>query len=106
MAKGNCPRIYALVMLLHSCALRIQDAVGLTFGSITNLVADRNGFRYLELAPKKTSARTVVIDSKTFAAIKAYQENIGATPKDVMFEPGDGRNPADKWSKCIRKFFR
>ena len=84
--------------MLHTCALRIQDAVGLTFGSITQIRADKDGFRKLFIAGKKTSARTVVVDKKTIAAIKAYQDERGADNSDIIFPPGDGRDPANKWT--------
>ena len=92
--------------MLKTCALRIQDAVGLTFGSITQIRADKDGFRKLFIAGKKTSSRTVVVNEQTVAAIKAYQVEIGADNSDYIFEPGKGRNPANKWTKKIAKFFK
>ena len=64
--------MYALVKLLHTCALRIQDAVGLTFGSITKLKPNKNRIRKLNIIGKKTTGRTVVVDQETVDAILAY----------------------------------
>ena len=47
-----------------------------------------------------------MIDQTTITAIKDYQDEIGATDTDVMFPPGDGRNPANKWTKMLAKFFK
>ena len=97
-ARTKSKKVFALISLLKTCALRIQDAVGLTFGSITQIRADKDGFRKLFIAGKKTSARTVVVDAKTIAAIKAYQDERGADNSDIIFPPGDGRDPANKWT--------
>ena len=70
--------IYALISLVYAGALRIQDAVGLTFGSITQLEADDDGYVYLHIKAKKTTARTVMLDKDTVDAIKAYQRSIRA----------------------------
>ena len=77
----------------------------MTFGSITQLRADKDGFRKLSLPGKKTSARTVVVDEETVAAIRAYQVEIGADDSDIIFPPGAGRNPANKWTQMVAKFF-
>ena len=66
-------QIYALVKLLYTCALRIQDAVGLTFESITKLKPNKNLIRKLKLIGKKTTGRTVMVDQETVDAIIAYQ---------------------------------
>ena len=47
-----------------------------------------------------------MIDDDTIIAIKAYQEEISAKDSDIMFEPGAGRNPANKWTQMLRKFFK
>ena len=39
-----------------------------------------------------------MIDDDTIIAIKAYQEEISAKDTDIMFKPGAGRNPANKWT--------
>ena len=97
-ARTKSKKVFALISLLKTCALRIQDAVGLTFGSITQIRPDKDGFRKLFIAGKKTSARTVVVDAKTIAAIKTYQDERGADNSDIIFPPGDGRDPANKWT--------
>ena len=43
VARAKSKMIYALISLLYAGALRIQDAIGLTFGSITQLEADDDG---------------------------------------------------------------
>ena len=105
-ARSKSKKVYALISLLHTCALRIQDAVGLTFGSITQLKPNKEGYYSLNIVGKKSSARNVMIDETTIAAIKAYQDEIRAKNDDIMFPPGYGRNPANKWTKIISKFFK
>ena len=70
--------IYALISLLYTGALRMQDAIGLTFGSITQLEADEDGYFNLYITAKKSTARTVVLDQEAVNAVKAYQHSIGA----------------------------
>ena len=104
VARANNAQIYSLVKLLHTCALRIQDAVGLTFGQVTQLKVNKSGFRKLKLVGKKTTGRTVLVDQHTFEAILAYQQEIEAEDEDEMFPPGDGHDPANKWVKKLKRF--
>ena len=60
-AKKESKTIHALVRLLYNGALRIQDAVGLTFGDITRLKPNKDGFRILKLVAKKSSSRLIPI---------------------------------------------
>ena len=78
VARSESPRIYALISLLYTGALRMQDAIGLTFGSITQLEADEDGYFNLYITAKKSTARTVVLDQEAVNAVKAYQHSIGA----------------------------
>lgn len=55
---------------------------------------------------KKTTGRTVTIDEETVNAILAYQVEINAKDEDEMFEPGEGKDPANKWVKKLKKFFK
>ena len=97
-ARKDSPMIYALISLLYTGALRIQDAVGLTFGSVMQLRADQDGYRKLHITAKKSTARTVMLSQETIDAVKSYQVAMGASDSRVMFPPGDGINPANKWT--------
>ena len=55
---------------------------------------------------ERKQARTVVVDAKTIAAIKTYQDERGADNSDIIFPPGDGRDPANKWTQMLAKFFK
>ena len=105
MARKESPKVHALISLLYTGALRIQDAVGLTFGSVTQLKADQDGYRKLHITAKKSTARTVMLSQETVDAVKAYQVSMNASNSKVMFPPGDGTNPANKWTKVIKKFY-
>ena len=61
IARKESPRIHALISLLYTGALRIQDVVGLTFGFITKLKADKDGYLKLHITAKKSAARTVML---------------------------------------------
>ena len=98
VARTKSPEVYALISLLHTGALRIQDAIGLTFGSVTNLRADKGGCVKLHITAKKSTARFVTLDQKTVNAVKAYQDSIGASDSTEMFPAGSGTNPANKWT--------
>ena len=65
-----------------------------------------NGFCKLKLMAKKTTGRTVTIDEETVNAIVAYQLEINAKDEDEMFEPGDGKDPVNKWVLKLNKFFK
>ena len=106
IARKESPRIHALISLLYTGALRIQDVVGLTFGFITKLKADKDGYLKLHITAKKSAARTVMLNQKTIDAVKAYQVSLGASDSQVMFPPGDGCNPANKWTQMLSKFYR
>ena len=106
VARKHSPKIHALISLLKTCALRIQDAIGLTFGTITQQTADEKGYIKLHLAAKKTTARTVTVDSETIAIVKVYQNRFRYSDSDIMFPPGEGQDPANKWTNLIRKFFK
>lgn len=103
IARSKSPQVHALISLLHTCALRIQDVVGLTFSSITQQKADKDGFITLHLPAKKSTARIVMIDKETINAVKAYQDRMD--PSEIMFSPGNGKNPANKWNKMLTKFY-
>ena len=90
--------IHALISLLYTGALRIQDVVGLTFGSVTKLKADRDGYLRLHITAKKSSARTVMLKQETIEAVKAYQVYMHASDSDEMFKAGVASNPANKWT--------
>ena len=62
IAERDSKQVHALISLLRTCALRIQDAVGLKFSDILDVEPNEDGFRMITLAAKKTSERTVTID--------------------------------------------
>ena len=59
IAQEHSPQIHALISLLFVGALRIQDAVGLTFEQVTKLKPSKGNVRVLKLVAKKTQAREV-----------------------------------------------
>ena len=59
IAQEHSPQIHALISLLFVGALRIQDAVGLTFEQVTKLKPSKGNVRVLKLEAKKTQARDV-----------------------------------------------
>ena len=61
VAEDNSPMIHALILLLLQGAMRIQDAVGLSFRDITSLKADKDGRKKLTLRAKKTTARDIYL---------------------------------------------
>ncbi len=73
VAEEHSSQMNALVRLLYDGALRLQDAVGLTFGDITQLQPDVHGERHITLAAKKTTSRRVSIEKQVYDAVKRYQ---------------------------------
>ena len=106
LAERDSKQVHALISLLRTCALRIQDAVGLTFSDVLDIEPNEDGFRTVTLEAKKTSERTVTIDQGTANVIIAYKFEKGAADDACMFEPGHGTNPANKWVKMLRKFYK
>ena len=98
--------MYALIHLLYDGALRIQDAVGLTFGDIILVKPDANGHRYIDIISKKTKERTITITEPCYTAIKRYQEELSAPNTQVMFKSTVGDDPANRWVKALQRFFR
>ena len=54
---------------------------------------------------KKTTARHVPFDQVAYDAVEAYQKEINAKDEDMMFPPGQKRNPTNKYVKWIKEFF-
>ena len=106
LARSKSPQVHALISLLYTCALRIQDVVGLPFASITKQKTDKDGYIKLHLVAKKSTARTVMIDKETIDVVKAYQVHLRASDSAIMFPPGKGSNPANKWTKMISYFYK
>ncbi len=48
---------------------RIQDLVGISFGDILDAKEDKDGFRIVRFAAKKTTSRDVYMSSKVFEAV-------------------------------------
>jgi hypothetical protein len=48
---------------------RIQDLVGISFGDILDAKEDKDGFRIVRFAAKKTTSRDAYISSKVFEAV-------------------------------------
>ena len=46
-----------------------------------------------------------MINQETIDAVKAYQNDMGSSDSDIMFDAGDGRNPANKWTLKVNRFF-
>ena len=72
IAKRDSKQVHALITLLHTCALRMQDVIGLTFGEVVSIKPNQDGFRKLILVAKKSSSRTVMIDQEAVNIILAY----------------------------------
>ena len=89
--------MHVLVRLLYDSALRIQDAVGLTFGKILRVQPDEHGDRHFRLDAKKTTSRAISVGESVYDVVKAYQQDIGATDAQVMFAPSAGDVPSMKW---------
>ena len=98
IARNGSKEVHALISLIYKGALRIQDAIGLTFGSITLPKPDDDGHIKLHIKAKKSSARSIIIDKWAVDAVKAFQKKIRASDSDIMFPPGNGKNPANKWT--------
>ena len=98
--------MHALVRLLYDGALRIQDAVGLTFGDITLVQPDQDGLRYIRIDAKKTISRKIKFKQLTYDAIKRYQEKEGADDSRVMFQSTSVDDPAHKWVQALSRFFK
>ena len=62
--------MYALVRLLYDGAMRIQNAIGLTFGDILSLKPNQYGERKLSLPAKKTTGRDVNLSQGVYDAVK------------------------------------
>jgi integrase len=91
--------------LLYEGALRLQDAVGLTFGDIVKRKPDKYGERRITTAAKKTDSRKISIPSEVYEAVKRYQQALGAKDSQVMFEPSKGKEPTNRWVHAIERFF-
>jgi len=89
--------MHVLVRLLYDSALRIQDAVGLTFGNILRVQPDKHGDRHFRLDAKKTTSRAISVGESVYDVVKSYQKEIGATDEQVMFAPSAGDVPSMKW---------
>lgn len=99
--------VHALILLLLQGAMRIQDAIGLTFRDITSLKADKDGRKKLTLRAKKTTARDIFLNDEAIQAVKTYQADIGAKADDIMFEPGATPGAeTSRWSKQVSSFFK
>ena len=80
-------------------AARIQDVVGLTFGTILKARCQPEGSsREIPLQGKKASARTVVVSSAALKAVETLKEARNAGDDQVMFPGGETINPANKWA--------
>ena len=55
------------------------------------------GFRVMHFDAKKTTARQVPFDQDAYDAIEAYQRKINAKDEDVVFPPGQSRDPTNKY---------
>ncbi len=98
--------MFAMVNLLSDMAARIQDLVGLTFGTILKAKQQPDGTREVELPAKKASSRSVIISAPTHSAVEAFCKERKAGDDEVMFPAGDGINPANKWVKKVAKFYK
>ena len=105
-AEADSPALFALVSLLTVGAMRLQDAVGLTFRDVTAAKPGKDGKRKLLLKAKKTTAREVQLTAAVVRAVKDYQAAIGAAADDIMFSPGTPSDPTAKWSKRLSRFFK
>ena len=106
IAKQHSPQHHALISLLLVGALRIQDAVGLTFEQVTKLRPGRGNVRVLKLQAKKTTAREVQITPDVVESVKAYQQSSGMRDDQVMFESGTPDNPTSRWIMSLKRFYR
>ena len=104
IVKGN-KEMNALVNLLYNLAGRIQDVVGIPFGHITK-AKKKGDTREVHLDAKKSTERNVVIDEATVEAVKEYQDSVGKSDSEIMFEPGSVNNPANKWVKRVKQYFK
>ena len=94
----------ALVRLLYDLAGRIQDVVDIPFSKITKAKKNRDR-REVRLEGKKTKPRDVMISEDTVEAVRNYRDALKKSDSDIMFPPGEGKNPANKWVKRVNKFF-
>ena len=76
------------------------------FCGVLDIEPNEDGFRTITLAAKKTSERMVTIDQGTVDVIIAYKRETNAADDAEMFEAGNGTNPANKWVKILRKFYK
>jgi integrase len=106
IAENHSAAMLAMVHLLYDGALRIQDAVGLTFGDITKVKLDASGYRHIDIVGKKTYGRRISIRQPVYDAVKKYQDYLGAEDSKVMFEPGAGTNPINPWVMKVHRCFK
>lgn len=104
IVKGNM-EMNAIVNLLYNLAGRIQDVVGIPFGHITK-AKKKGDTREVYLDAKKSTARNVVIPEATVQAVEEYRKAVGKDDADIMFEPGAANNPANKWVKRVKQYFK
>ena len=64
------------------------------------------GVRLLHLGAKKTGERSVVISQATYDAVKALYSETKAGEETIMFKPGEGANPVNKWVMKLSRFFK
>ena len=95
-----------MVQLLLKGALRIQDIVGPTFKSIKDIRPNKQGFIVMHFDAKKTTAKSMPYDQDAYDAVITYQKSIRAEDDAMMFPPGEGPNPASKYSKWLTTFFK
>ena len=58
------------------------------------------------LVGKKTKCRDAYLTEETLSAVADYKKEIAASSKDIIFPPGQGTNPANKWVKKVKKYFQ
>ena len=90
-----------MIQLLHQGALRLEDIVGPTFADFKRIQPNAEGFRVMHFDAKKTTARQVPFDQDAYDAIEAYQKEINAKDEDIIFPPGQIRNPTNKYVNWI-----
>ena len=55
---------------------------------------------------KKTTARQVPFDQDVFDAVVAYQKQIKAEDEDIVFPPGQSKQPTNKYVNWMIRFFK
>ena len=86
-----------MIQLLHQGALRLEDIVGPTFADFKRIQPNAEGFRVMYFDAKKTTARQVPFDHDAYDAIESYQRKINAKDEDIVFPPGQSRDPTNKY---------